>query len=50
MCTMPHEIVHPEPHSTGNPGNGWKYVPRWLQIILWIIALAAMIYIAVRLR
>jgi hypothetical protein len=47
---MPHEIVHPEPHSTGNPGDGWKYVPRWLQIILWIIALAAMIYIAVRLR
>jgi hypothetical protein len=47
---MPHEIVHPEPHSTGNPIDGWKYVPRWLQIILWIIALAAMIYIAVRLR
>jgi hypothetical protein len=40
---MPHEIVHPEPHSTGNPGDGWKYVPRWLQIILWIIVIAAII-------
>ena len=47
---MPHGIVHPELHSTGNPGDGWKYVPRWLQIILCIIALAAMIYVAVLLR
>jgi hypothetical protein len=35
---MTHQIVHPEPHSKGNPGDGWKYVPRWLQIVLWIIA------------
>jgi hypothetical protein len=47
---MIHEIVHPEPLSTGNPGGGWKYVRGWLQTILWMIALAAMIYIAVRLR
>jgi hypothetical protein len=47
---MTHEIVHPEPHSTGNPGGGWKYLPRWLQILLCIIALAAMIYVAVLLR
>jgi hypothetical protein len=40
---MTHEIVHPEPHSTGNPRDGWKYLPRWLQIVLCLIALAAII-------
>jgi hypothetical protein len=43
---MTHEIVHPEPHSKGKPGDGWKYVPRWLQIVLCLIALATMILIA----
>jgi hypothetical protein len=44
------EIVHPEPHSKGNPGDGWKYVPRWLRIALFLIALAAIIVVGILLR
>jgi hypothetical protein len=30
-----HEIVPPEPHSTGPDfRKAWSYMPRWLQIIL----------------
>ena len=29
---MTHEIVEPEPHSKGNPGQGWNQLPRWIQI------------------
>jgi hypothetical protein len=43
---MTHEIVHPEPHAKGNPGDGWKYVPRWLQIVLWIAIIVAVALVA----
>jgi hypothetical protein len=43
---MTHEIVEPEPHSKGNPGKGWKHLPRWIQIVLCIIAIASMLLIA----
>lgn len=43
---MTHEIVAPEPHSTGNWGRGWEHIPRWLRIVLSVIAIAATILIA----
>ncbi len=43
---MTHEIVAPEPHSKGNWGNGWEYIPRWLRIVLCVIAIAVMILVA----
>jgi hypothetical protein len=43
---MTHEIVAPEPHSKGNWGSGWEYIPRWLRIVLSVIAIAATILIA----
>jgi hypothetical protein len=27
---MTHEIVEPELYSKGNPGQGWKHLPRWI--------------------
>jgi hypothetical protein len=47
---MTHEIVEPEPHSKGTLGDGWKYIPRWLQIELLIIAISIMALIAFLLR
>ena len=41
-----HEIVPPEPHSTGNLGNGWAYLPRWLRVLLCVIAIAVLVLIA----
>lgn len=36
-----HAIVPPEPHSTGpNFLKAWKYMPRWLQIIVVLAAIA----------
>ena len=43
---MTPEIVAPEPHSRGNRGNGWEYIPRWLRVVLTIIAIAAMAVVA----
>ncbi|MGB8540844.1 MAG: hypothetical protein WCD49_04320 [Candidatus Acidiferrales bacterium] len=43
---MPRQIIEPEPHSTGHHGMGWNYVPRWLQFVLVIIAVAAMALLA----
>src|SRR5580704_14280414 len=39
-------IVHPEPHSLGpSPGKGWRYVPRWVQILLLLTLVGAGILI-----
>jgi hypothetical protein len=46
IAPMPHEIVEPEPHSRGHHGTGWNYVPRWLQFVLVIGAIAAMALVA----
>ena len=35
---MTHEIIAPEPHSRGNSGAGWEHIPRWLQVLLTVIA------------
>jgi len=43
---MTHKIAEPEPHSMGNPGQGWKHVRRWVQIELVIIAISSMALIA----
>jgi hypothetical protein len=43
---MTHEIVEPEPHAKGSPGQGWKQLPRWIQIVLCIIAVASMLLVA----
>ena len=43
---MSHEIIAPEPHSRGNWGAGWEHVPRWLQVVLTVIAIAATILVA----
>jgi hypothetical protein len=37
------EIVAPEPQSQGDWGNGWEHIPRWLRVVLTVIAIAAMI-------
>ena len=42
-----HEIVQPEPHSTGPDfRKAWSYMPRWLQIIL-LMAFIAGILLAI---
>ena len=43
---MPHQIVEPEPHSTGTRGTGWSYAPRWLRFVLFLIVLAAIALMA----
>jgi hypothetical protein len=43
---MSQEIVDPEPHSRGNWGSGWEYLPRWVRLSLWAIAIAAVISVA----
>jgi hypothetical protein len=43
---MTHEIVAPEPHSTGNSDHGWEHIPRWLRIVLCVVAIAAMVLVA----
>jgi hypothetical protein len=40
---MTHEIVDPEPHSRRKFGAGWEYIPRWLRVVLCVIAVAAVI-------
>jgi hypothetical protein len=40
---MIHEIVDPEPHSKPKFGDGWEYIPRWLRVVLYAIAIAAMV-------
>jgi hypothetical protein len=42
---MTHEIVDPEPHSKPKLGDGWEYIPRWLRIGLFVIAVSVMILI-----
>ena len=42
---MTHEIVDPEPHSRLKFGEGWEYIPRWLRVVLCVIAIAVMILI-----
>jgi hypothetical protein len=42
---MTHEIVDPEPHSRPKFGDGWEYIPRWLRVVLCVIAVATMILI-----
>jgi hypothetical protein len=39
---MTHEIVEPEPHSRPKFGDGWEHIPRWLRVVLCVIAVAAM--------
>ena len=43
---MTHEIIAPEPHSKGNWGSGWGYIPRWLRIVLFVVGVAAMLLAA----
>ena len=43
---MAQEIVDPEPRSRGNLGSGWEYIPRWVRLVLWAIAIAAVISVA----
>jgi hypothetical protein len=43
---MTQEIVEPEPHSTRNLGGGWGYIPRWVRIVLYVLAAAAVILVA----
>jgi len=39
-------IVHPEPHSSV-PRNAWKYLPRWVQILLLLALIVAGLLILV---
>jgi hypothetical protein len=39
---MTHEIVEPEPHSRPKFRDGWEHMPRWLRVVLFAIAVAAM--------
>jgi hypothetical protein len=43
---MTQEIVDPEPHATRNLGSGWEYIPRWVRIVLYVIAAAAVSLVA----
>jgi hypothetical protein len=43
---MAREIVDPEPHSPRNLRVGWEYIPRRARLILWAIAVAAVILFA----
>jgi hypothetical protein len=42
---MTHEIVDPEPHSKPRFGGGWEYIPRWLRVVMYAIAIAAMVLV-----
>ena len=43
-----HEIVPPEPHSTGPDfRKAWTYMPRWLQIILLMAFIVGGILVAI---
>jgi hypothetical protein len=42
---MTHDIVDPEPHARPKFGDGWEYIPRWLRVVLFAIAVAAMILV-----
>jgi hypothetical protein len=43
---MTHEIIAPEPHSRGNWAAGWEHIPRWLRVVLTVIAITATFLIA----
>ncbi len=43
---MTEEIVDPEPHSPRNLGNGWEHIPRWARLVLYAIAVAALLLVA----
>jgi hypothetical protein len=40
---MAHEIVPPEPYSRFDVRKAWDYIPRWLQVVLIVIAVAVMV-------
>jgi hypothetical protein len=43
---MAQEIVDPEPHSRRDLRSGWEYIPRRVRLMLWAIAIAAVISVA----
>ena len=39
------DIPFAMPHSKPNFGDGWEHIPRWLRVVLFAIAVAAMILV-----
>jgi hypothetical protein len=39
--TMTQKIVPPEPYSKVKLEKSWEYIPRWLQIVIFTILIAA---------
>jgi hypothetical protein len=43
---MTREIVEPEPHSKPKFGDGWEELPRWVRVVIWLIAAAVVVLVA----
>ena len=47
---MFYRIVSPEPQSRLRLGKASGYIPRWARIVMWVIAIAAVLLIAFLMR